>query len=144
MGRVVKFSLWSLAVVLFAVFGLSIFVLASWGADKDQMRQSATSPDGRFVAELHTVVTPMHGGPDTLYVAIRGEKDPFGETVFSRVYECGDTNGFNLQWANPEQLNVSQGQCATGQWHTPNDDRITTKQAIWRGIAINYIDTPQE
>jgi hypothetical protein len=62
------------------------------------------------VAELHTVITPMHGGSDALYVAIRGKNDAFGETVFSRVNECDDTNGFNIRWTGAEELNVSYGE----------------------------------
>jgi hypothetical protein len=108
------------------------------GGSKDQTRQSAPSPDGRFVAELHTVITPMHGGPDTFYVAIRGKNDAFGETVFSRVYECDDTDGFNIRWTGAEELNVSSGECNTGH---PEDDRINTKQVVWRGVAINYLGT---
>jgi hypothetical protein len=139
--RGVKVSLWLLGSVLVAVLGLSVFVLLSWGVAKDQTKQSAASPDGRFVAELHTVITPMHGGPDTLYVSIRGQNDTFGETVFSRVYECDDTSGFNIHWTGAEALDVSRGACDTGQWHTPADDRITTKQVVWRGVTINYLDT---
>ena len=133
-----KVSLWLSGGLLFAVLGLLAFLLLSWGGSKDQTRQSALSPDCRFVAELHTVITPMHGGPDTLYVAIRGKNEAFGETVFSRVYECDDTNGFNIRWTGAEALSVSAGECDTGH---PEDDRINTKQVVWRGIAINYLDT---
>jgi hypothetical protein len=139
--RAVKVSLWLLGGVLVAALGCIAFLLVSWGGDKDQTRQSAPSPDGRFIAELHTVLTPMHGGPDTLYVAIRNKNDAFGETVFSRVYECDDTSGFNIRWNGAETLEVSYGACDTGQWHTPAEDRITTKQVVWRGIAINYLDS---
>lgn len=139
--RAVKVSLWLFDSVLVAALGFIVFLLLSWGGDKDQTRKSVPSPDGRFVAELHTVVTPMHGGPDTLYVAIRGKSDAFGETVFSRVYECDDTSGFDVRWSGAETLDVSYGACDTGQWHTPAEDRITIKQAVWRGIVINYFDT---
>jgi hypothetical protein len=137
----VKVSLWVLGSVLVAVFGLSVFLLLSWGVAKDQTKRSAASPDGRFVAELHTVIAPRFGGPDTLYVSIRGQKDTFGETVFSRVYECDDTSGFNIHWTGPEELNVLYGACDTGQLHTPADDRITTKQVVWRGVTVNYLDS---
>ena len=121
--------------VLFAVLGLLAFLLVSWGASKNKTRQSALSPDGRFVAELHTVITPMHGGPDTLYVAIRGKNDAFGETVFSRVYECDDTDGFNLRWTDAEELNVSSEECDAGH---REDDRINTKRVMSRDVAIDY------
>ena len=118
-----KVSLWLSGGLLFAVLGLLAFLLLSWAGSKDQTRQSALSPDGRFVAELHTAITPMHGGPDTLYVAIRRKNEAFGETVFSRVYECDDTNGFNIRWTGAEALSVSAGECDTGH---PEDDRINT------------------
>ena len=45
------------------------------------------------------------------------------------------------RWSGTETLDVSYGACDTGQWHTPAEDRITIKQAVWRGIVINYFDT---
>ena len=95
--RAVKVSLWSFGALGLAFLGVLLFLLVSFGSSKDQTRLSAQSPDGKFVAELHTVMTPMHGGPDILYVAIRGENQAFGDTVFSRVYECDGVRAF-LSW----------------------------------------------
>jgi hypothetical protein len=136
--RVVKVSLWLSGAGVFAFLGLLVYLLVSEGASKDQMRASAWSPNGRFVAELHTVIAPVHGGPDTLYLAIRDKNEAFGETVFSRVYECDDANGFNIRWTGAETLNVSSGECDTGH---SEEDRVHTKQMVWRGIAIKYFDT---
>jgi len=138
MKSIVRIAFWATCSLVLAALAVIIFVAVTWSGNRDSTRLSSTSPDRSFVAEIHTVTTPMHGGPDTLYVTIIGNKQAFGETVFSRVYECDDPRGFDLVWTTSKALRVSYPQCDTGR---AEDNLVTVKQVIWRGIAIDYLES---
>lgn len=137
MKSIVRIAFWTVGGSVLVALTMIILVAVTWGGNQDSTRLRRTSPDGSLVAEIHTVMTPMHGGPDTLYVTIIGKNQAFGEKVFSRVYECEDPRGFDLVWTTSKALRVSYPQCDTGR---AEDNLVTTKQVIWRGIAIDYLE----
>jgi hypothetical protein len=129
-------------VVLLAVVALFVFLVLDSGGDKDQLVKQAASPDGKLMAELHQITTPMHGGPDTLRVTIGPIKGPSGGVVYSRSYECtSDYSAFRLQWKTPNELIVTYGTCNSGRWHTKDENKVWQSYAEWHDVKINYLDS---
>ena len=118
--------------ILFAV------ILLDWGGNKDQLIKQAFSNDGKFVAEIHQIVTPMHGGPDILQVTIRPVKVSSGEVVYSQTYECSSYESFRLQWKNPDRLTIVYGACDSGRWHTQDENKVWQKNLEWGDVKIDY------
>jgi hypothetical protein len=108
---------------------------------KDDVIREKTSPDGKLVAEMHELTTAMHGGPDTVSVTIRQTGYPYeNETIYSRVYECDDFSGFDLQWKRSNELTISYGNC-NGRWQTPDENRVLETKSTWRDVKIEYRDS---
>ena len=131
------------ALILLALIALMINWSKS-GAQtaKDDVIREKTSPDGKLVAEMHELTTPMHGGPDTVSVTIRQTGYPYeNETIYSRVYECDDFSGFDLQWKQSNELTISYGNCNSGRWHTPDENRVLETKSTWRDVKIEYRDS---
>ena len=131
------------ALILLALIALMINWSKS-GAQtaKDDVIREKTSPDGKLVAEMHELTTAMHGGPDTVSVTIRQTGYPYeNETIYSRVYECDDFSGFDLQWKQSNELTISYGNCNSGRWHTPDENRVLETKSTWRDVKIEYRDS---
>ena len=141
MGTVIRKILWIAGACLSVLLVGVIFLIFDSGHPKDTMIQQALSPDGKLVAELHQVITPMHGGPDTLYVSMRPNSVTEGEHIYSQTYECDDFTQFRLTWLNPKELNVSYGTCNLGRLHYDNDNKVWNRVESWQDIKINYQDT---
>jgi hypothetical protein len=124
--------------MLLAVLILFAVILLGWGRNKDQLIKQAISSDGKLVAEIHQIITPMHGGPDILQVTIRSAKYSSGDVVYSQTYEC-DT--FRLQWKNPNELTVVYGACDSGRWHTKDENKVWQRNLEWRDVTIDYQDS---
>ncbi len=118
-----------------------VFLIFDSGHPKDTMILQELSPDGKLVAELHQVITPMHGGPDTFYISMRSNNMTKGENVYSQTYECNDFTRFRLTWLNPKELNVSYGTCNSGRLHYDNENKVWNRVQSSQDIKINYQDT---
>ena len=145
--KVIATVTWTLggacALILLALIALMINWSKS-GAQtaKDDVIREKTSPDGKLVAEMHELTTAMHGGPDTVSVTIRQTGYPYeNETIYSRVYECDDFNGFDLQWKQSNELTISYGNCNSGRWHTSDENRVLQTKSAWRDVKIDYRDS---
>jgi hypothetical protein len=132
MRRIFKLLGVILGVVLVAVLVLVGFLVLDSGGSKDQTIKQAASPNGKLVAEIHQITTPMHGGPDTLTVTIRQAQDPIGQKVYSRTYECDDFSAFRIQWMAPSELTIMYGACNTSGINTIEEiiERIEFGRAI--------------
>ena len=131
------------ALILLALIALMIDWSKSGARTaKDDVIREKTSPDGKLVAEMHELTTAMHGGPDTVSVTIRQTGYPYeNETIYSRVYECDDFNGFDLQWKQSNELTISYGNCNSGRWHTSDENRVLQTKSAWRDVKIDYRDS---
>lgn len=131
-----------------AVLVAVAFAALMWdGRDRpwqDELIQQRPSPDGKFVAEIHTFTTQMWGGPDTLYVSIRNPADRTGDKVYSRTYECGDSSAFDLKWETPTQLTIKFGECNASYVDdlqtNARENRVWQRDPNWGGVAIQYVD----
>jgi len=58
------------------VLALLAFLMVDFsGSERNPVIQQALSPDARYVAELHEVITPMHGGSDRVEVTWKLKDD---------------------------------------------------------------------
>ena len=74
------------------------------GSERNHVIWQARSPDARYVAELHEVITPMHGGPERVEVTWKS-KEAFRAVVYAQTFECGpDDNGYQWQWSSSRTL----------------------------------------
>jgi hypothetical protein len=140
-SKVVKVSALIVGITLLGVLALLAFLVFNSGGPKDHLLQQKASPDGRMIAELHANITPMHGGPDTLYVTIRRTGQPFGSEVYSRTYECSDVGAYRLEWEGPNELTIAYGACDSGRWHTKDENKVWKSDVTWEGVRIIYEDT---
>jgi hypothetical protein len=111
--RFLKIAGWVSCTAFLIVVLLAVALFVSWGdpVRTDRIVLQETSPDGKLVAELHTRITAMWGGPDTLYVSIRRMKEASSSKVYEQVYECDDVSSFNLKWQTPSELQLETGKC---------------------------------
>lgn len=130
-----------LGAVLAGSFGLIAFLVLDLGGPRDNLLQQSISPDGRLVAELHESITPQRGGPDTLYVTLRLARQPLGDRVYSRTYECSDLSAFRLRWDSSNELALAYGACDSGHWHSKEENTVWKRDAVWRNVKITYEDT---
>ena len=130
---------WTLGGAFALILLVLIALMIDWSKSaKDDVIREKTSPDGKLVAEMHELTTAMHGGPDTVSVTIRQTGYPYeNETIYSRVYECDDFSGFDLQWKRSNELTISYGNC-NGRWHTPDENRVLETKSTWRDVKIEY------
>jgi hypothetical protein len=138
--RIFKWVGMVLGVVLVGVLVLVGFLVLDSGGSKDQTIRQAVSPDGKLVAGIHQIMTPMHGGPDTLRVTI-GSSERLGEVVYSQTYECSDYGAFRLQWNTPNKLTIVYGTCDSGRWHTVDENKVWQRDTEWRDVKIAYQDS---
>jgi hypothetical protein len=130
---------WTLGGAFALILLVLIALMIDWSKSaKDDVIREKTSPDGNLVAEMHELTTPMHGGPDTVSVTIRQTEYPYeNEIIYSRIYECDDFSGFDLQWKRSNELTISYGNC-NGRWHTPDENRVLETKSTWRDVKIEY------
>jgi len=130
---------WTLGGAFALILLVLIALMIDWSKSaKDDVIREKTSPDGKLVAEMHELTTPMHGGPDTVSVTIRQTEYPYeNEIIYSRIYECDDFSGFDLQWKRSNKLTISYGNC-NGRWHTPDENRVLETKSTWRDVKIEY------
>jgi hypothetical protein len=133
--------------ILTALFAVGFVALLADSRERpwqDKLIQQRPSPDGKFVAEIHTFTTTMWGGPDTLYVSLRNPADRIGDKVYSRTYECGDFSAFNLQWQTPTQLTIKYGECNASyvddDQTNAQENKVFQEEANWGEVAIQYVD----
>ena len=130
---------WTLGGAFALILLVLIALMIDWSKSaKDDVIREKTSPDGKLVAEMHELTTPMHGGPDTVSVTIRQTEYTYeNEIIYSRIYECDDFSGFDLQWKRSNELTISYGNC-NGRWHTPDENRVLETKSTWRDVKIEY------
>jgi len=130
---------WTLGGAFALILLVLIALMIDWSKSaKDDVIREKTSPDGNLVAEMHELTTPMHGGPDTVSVTIRQTEYTYeNEIIYSRIYECDDFSGFDLQWKRSNELTISYGNC-NGRWHTPDENRVLETKSTWRDVKIEY------
>jgi hypothetical protein len=137
---------WSLVVfgtiLLLLVAGFAFLVFDFRGLDKSRLVRESISPNGHLVAEVHEVITPMHGGPDTVQVTLRPASRAVGDIVYSQTFECGpDYSAFQVEWQDSKNLTVSYGICDAGRYHSASDKNVFQKSTSWEGISISYRDS---
>ena len=132
------------AVVLVAALALFVFLVLDSGSDKDHFLKQSVSPDGKLVVELHQITTPMHGGPDTVYVAIRKSGERSGDKIYSKTFECADFSAFGVEWTSGLELTIKYGECNASGHDNPQEkikeNRVWQKDATWHNVRINYED----
>lgn len=139
--KVIKGLGLTLATILLAASALFCFLVLDWRGSRDYLVQQEASPDGKFIPELHQIITSMHRRPDTLCVTLRDVSHPFGDKVYFRTYECSNLSAFRLQWESPNELKIDYGECDSGRWHTKDENAIRNNDAVWRDVKITYQDT---
>jgi hypothetical protein len=116
-----------------------VYLAVREGESKDRIVAKATSPDGRRLLELHQVVAPGHGGADYFKITLREATAPFGDTVFTRRFECSDFQSFHISWTDSTHANVRFGPCDTGH---PEDRTPAPPPAIsWKDITVVLDDS---
>jgi len=141
-----KVAGWVCGLALLAVFGSLAVLMIDWGkstakTEKDTLIRDKTSPNGKFVAEIHTFITAMHGGPDRLYVIIKpaqGDHPTWEERLYTRTYECNDTSAFELDWPNSTELIITYGECQASPGHDQDENRVWEQMSVSHGITITY------
>jgi hypothetical protein len=68
MSRFLKVTVWAGGFMVVAVLVSLAALMVNWGksaarVERDTLIREKSSPDGQFVAEIHTFLTAMHGGP---------------------------------------------------------------------------------
>jgi hypothetical protein len=142
MNRVVKgFGLAIVAIGALVVILFASLLVDFSGHAKDRVLKKAVSPDGQFVAEVHEVITPMHGGPDRVDVTLQDQRSDqlVQAVVYSRIFECGpDYAGYGLRWQSSQSLTIWYPTCDGGRYRSPADNWVLQKLDMWRGVAIVY------
>ena len=109
MTRPLKWIFLLLGTACLIVLAIVAFLVVDFpGHSTDHVVKRAVSPDGRGVAELHEVVTPMHAGPDLIRLKLSSIAGNDSATVYSSVFECGpDFSGYDLRWQSAHSLSFS-------------------------------------
>ena len=120
-----------------------IFVVNDFGGHStNQSIRQSVSPDGRLVAEMRQVTTPMNGGPDTLEVTIKEVNSQSGDLIYSQVYGCSlDYSGYTLTCKTPAELVVTYGACDGGRWRSRGENKVLVRQSLWKDVKIDYHDS---
>jgi hypothetical protein len=138
--RWIKYALISAGVLFLVVlvaFGLLVFDFG--GHNRDRLIRESTSPDGRVVAEIREVITPMHGGPDEVQVLLRSTRSTFGDIIYSQTFECGpDYDAFHVNWRSSNDLIVTYGTCDLGPYASGTDNSTIHKRTSWHDVGITY------
>jgi hypothetical protein len=141
--RWLKWSLISCGVVL-----LLLLVEVSWlvmdfgGHNKIRLIRDSESPDGHLVAEVQEVITPMHGGADSVQVILRSTTSTIGDVVYAQTFECGpDYSAFQLEWRSPKNLLVQYGTCDSGRYDSAMNNKVLQKSLTWRDLSISYLQS---
>lgn len=118
------------------VLATIVFLVVDFpGHSPDHVVKRAVSPDGRVVAELHEVVTPMHGGPDLIRLTLSTIAGSASEVVYSSAFECGpDFSGYGLQWQSAHSLLFLYKACAANPSNTGQGTHLNS----WRDVNIHY------
>lgn len=135
---VFAFLLLMMAIVVIAAFDLH--------SSNDTIVAVQTSPDGRLIAELHSVTSSSHHNPDLINVMVRQSDEPFAAMVYSRTYECAPQFGrYQLRWSSSNELLVQTSRCFSGRWSTDEaENHLWQQNESWRGIAIHYVHEDYE
>jgi hypothetical protein len=122
--------------------GFAFLVVDFRGHDQTRLIRESASPDGRLVADVNEVITPMHGGPDTVQVTLRPASRAIGDVIYSQTFECGpDYSAFQVEWQTSQNLTVSYGICDAGRYTSASDKKVLQKRTSWEGINISYKDS---
>lgn len=105
------------------------------GHSTDHVVIRAVSPDGQLVAELHEVVTAMHGGPDLIRLKLSTISGNDSAIIYSSVFECGpDFSGYDLRWQSAHSLSFLYKACASDPSNTGQGTHLNS----WRDVRIHY------
>jgi hypothetical protein len=155
MRRVLNIFGVAVAIVLSSVLILFGAIMIDWSrssarAEKDVVITQARSPDNQFVAEIHLLATAMHGGPDRVYVIIKGIGTPLSEKIYERTYECDDVSAYRLTWDGPRNLTMNYGNCDAGAGNAKSSDfdhqqqnKVWRSETTWGPVKVSYKDTNQ-
>ena len=140
MTKALKWILLSFGAIFLLLFaGFMVLVVDFGGHSKSRLLVESTSTDGRLVAEVREVVTPMHGGPDSVQVSLRSVTRAAGDVIYSQVFECGpDYSAFQVKWESPTVLVISYGTCDAGRYRSPTDNKILQMNTVWHDVTIRY------
>jgi hypothetical protein len=152
MSRVFKALGIAVGIAVALVLLLFMVLKSDWGGPSDALLAEARSPDKRFVAEIHRLATPMHGGPDRLYVSLGevGTRAGFSDKIYERTYECDDLSAFRLRWATAHELTITYGDCdadserSKGKYrdfYYQQQNRVWRSDTAWQGVQITYEDS---
>jgi hypothetical protein len=134
-----KWTLISIGVIVSLTLIAIVCVVVKFGGDdKTYVIRQSKSNDGNVIAEVISIVTPVHGGPDRVQVTLRPKTEPFGGIVYSQAFECGpDFRAFQVRWLSPSDLLIQYGLCE-GRYFSARDNKIFLKSTAWQGIHITY------
>ena len=121
MTRPLKWILLLFGAAGLIVLAVIVFLVVDFpGQSTDHVVRRAVSPDGQVVAELHEVVTAMHGGPDLIRLTLSTIAGNDSAIVYSSVFECGpDFSGYDLRWQSAHNLVSLQAvRCQSEQYRS--------------------------
>lgn len=136
MTRPLKWILLLFGAAGLVVLAIIVFLVVDFpGQSTDHVVKRAVSPDGRVVAELHEVVTAMHGGPDLIHLTLSSIAGKDSAIVYSSVFECGpDFSGYELRWQSAHSLSFLYKTCAANPSNTAQGTQLNS----WRDVNIHY------
>ena len=144
-------------IVVASVLVLLGALMIDWGrsaakVEKDLLIAQAISPDQRCVAEIHSLTTAMHGGPDKVYVTLGRTDFPPGDRIYERTYECDDMSAFHLRWQSAHDLAITYGACNPARKALEGRDqdsyyreqnRVWRSDTAWDDVRVKYEDSGQ-
>jgi hypothetical protein len=135
-----KWSLISCGIIFLCFLaGLMLLVADFGGHTKTRLIRESASPNGQVIASAYEVITPMHGGPDSVQVTLRPSTFALGDIIYSEAFECGpDYSAFQFEWQSPSRLTVSYGICDAGRYRSATDNKILRKIGRWQEVSIVY------
>ena len=142
MAKTLKWFFAGLAILICGFVCVFIFLVADSGTARVTTIKQSLSPDGQFSAEVDQLITPMHGGPDTIQVRLKRVKRGPEVIIYERTYGCSnDYRGYDVRWMTVKDLTVVYGACDSGRWHSPDENNVHTKIARAQGVDITFEDS---
>jgi hypothetical protein len=81
-GALPKYLLVAFGILFLLLAALLVFLVADFPEHAaDHLIAQVVSPEGQKIAELHEIITPMHGGPDTLQVMLHAKNESPADLV---------------------------------------------------------------
>lgn len=129
-----------------AAAALCLAVASSCGGGRVEVLRAATSPDGRYRAELHVLKD----------VAWATDADPLTVTVYALPRDDGDVvasgreavpvpaaaGALALRWDGPRRLVLSCAACPAAPG--PGSGRRPTSEQRWRDVVITFDAFPDD